>query len=1286
MNYFKTLFFSLLIGPGFLSKIAVAQNNSVSLQLNWGKIEKKAFTENYSISYINCLEADYNFTKHNLPIVVKSISTNGNVDSKSITLSDEKYIELNPEQSAVVEKHKDLISDKINIQSFYSSNKKTSNTIVEFIPFRKNTSGKIEKLISAKINYTDNNNAQNKSKKSIQNYAQNSVLKSGNWHRLGVWEDAVYKVDYTMLKFMGVDVDNIDPRNIRVYGNGTGILSEQNSQAKPDDLLENKILVFGETDGKFNKEDYIVFFGKGPHQWKINSSKEFYHEQNIYSDTSYYFLTFDLGAGKRIEHKNNNSLVPTETSSSYDYLVFHEKDIENIVKSGKEWYGEKFENQTAYAFNVSIPNAVLNSNSLLKASVAARSTPASNFSINCQGNTLTLTPYEIGLEYWQDPASETFGKLNFISNSTDYSINAIFNKNPNFSTATGWLNYFEIITRANIDASLLNFSFRDLQSVGANKKTQFTVANFNSSTQFLLDVTQPYNASIIDLNGTSFVSETDSLKEFFVFTNDKNNLKRPVFIERVTNQNLHGLPTADMVIIAHPNFYSEAQRLAQLHQQYDGYTIHLVTPQQIYNEFSSGSQDITAIKYFMKMFYDRATNTSNYPKHLLLFGDASYNYKSKINNTNFIPSYQSQNATSFIDSYVSDDYFGLLDDNEGNGLGDGVDVAIGRLPVKTMPEAKIVVDKLYSYVERKTNTTTNNKQSLSAGDWKNVVCFVGDDQDGGLHLRDADKLAVYIDTNFREINVDKIYFDSYKQESSSGGQRYPEVKSALNNRVNKGALIVNYTGHGGETGWGHERILEVGDINSWQNEEKLPLFVTATCEFSRFDDPNRTSAGEDVLLKANGGGIGLLTTTRLVFSSPNFVLNQNFYKNVFVKQNNEIKTIGETFRVTKNLSANSFSTNHRNFSLLGDPAIKLHYPKNKIVTTSINGITIQAITDTLKALSKVSVTGIVTNENGIKLSNFNGIIYPTVLDKSAELSTMANDPDSPKIKYNLQQNAVYRGKISVANGEFSFSFIVPKDISYNFGKGRISYFAEGETDDANGYNENFIIGGLNNNAPIDETGPEIKLYMNDDKFVSGSVTNEEPLLLAYVKDENGVNTVGAGIGHDIIAILDNNTEKSIVLNDFYQADLNTYQSGKVIYPFSKLDEGKHSIDFKIWDVYNNSEKSSIDFVVAKSAEVALSHVLNYPNPFTTKTKFFFEHNQPFTELNVSIQIFTVSGKVIKTIDQTILTNGFRSDEMEWDGKDDFGDKIGRGVYIYKIKVISPDGKSAEQYEKLVLLN
>ncbi|MBK9671540.1 MAG: type IX secretion system sortase PorU [Bacteroidetes bacterium] len=555
-----------------------------------------------------------------------------------------------------------------------------------------------------------------------------------------------------------------------------------------------------------------------------------------------------------------------------------------------------------------------------------------------------------------------------------------------------------------------------------------------------------------------------------------------------------------------------------------------------------------------------------------------------------------------------------------------------------------------------------------------------------IHVSDAETISTFVDTNYRNINIDKIYFDAFKQMSTAGGQRYPDVTAAINQRIDNGALIMNYTGHGGETGWAHERVIDISTINDWGNVKKLPLFVTATCEFSRYDDPARTSAGEDVLLNPNGGGIGLLTTTRLVYSNPNFVLNYNFYKNAFKPIAGGMPRLGDIAKVTKNSSVSSASTNHRNFTLLGDPALKLAYPKESVVTSTLNTQSISVNADTVKALSKITITGYIQDINGAKMSSFNGLIYPTVFDKSKIVTTQGNDSDSPKKNFRLQKSIVYKGKVSVINGDFSFTFVVPKDIALNFGKGRLSYYADNGETDASGNNENFIIGGVSSAINSDNEGPQVQLYLNNDKFINGGITNENPVLYAKVQDDNGINTVGNGIGHDIVSMLDLSSDKTYVLNDYYQAELDSYQKGTIRYQLSNLAEGKHDLSLKVWDTYNNSSVARTEFVVSKSARLALQRIFNYPNPFTTSTNFYFQHNQADNGMNVQIQIFTVSGKLIKTIEQFVRTEGFTSESIHWDGLDDFGDKIGKGVYVYRLKAIDSTGGIADKFEKLVILN
>ena len=748
----------------------------------------------------------------------------------------------------------------------------------------------------------------------------------------------------------------------------------------------------------------------------------------------------------------------------------------------------------------------------------------------------------------------------------------------------------------------------------------------------------------------------------------------------VANQNIHGIiGQPDFVIVSHPNFINEANSLASFHENIDSLDVAVVQTTQVYNEFSSGAQDVTAIKGLMRMLYERAVDSTELPRYLLLFGDGSYDNKNQIsNNTNFVVTYQSVNSLNPTGSYVSDDYFGLLDENEGESTLDDLDIGIGRIPIKSVAEAQDVLNKMLHYEEASTMNP-----------WRNELCFIADDEDGNIHINDADNIAMMLDTTYADYNIDKIYLDAYAQESTPAGQRYPAVKDAINRKMENGSLILSYTGHGGELGWAHERVLENLDINSWSNYDNMPLFLTATCEFSRFDDPDRTAAGEYVFLNPNGGAIAMLTTVRLVVSGQNEILSSNFFNTVFKPVNGEMPRLGDVCMKTKNLSGNGQNT--RKFVLIGNPAQRLAYPKHIAVTDSINYMAVSGASDTLKALSKVTISGHIERTSGEKFSSFNGTIYPTVYDKASSVTTLRNDSQSNIKIFMLQKNALFRGKASVVNGEFDYIFIVPKDIAYQPGFGKISYYAEDGETDANGSYEDFVIGGTSSNIEPDNTGPEVRMFLNDTNFVDGGLTDENPVLLAFLSDKHGINTTGNGIGHDIVAILDEESDNPIVLNEEYEADRDSYKSGSLQYPFANLSVGAHKLSLKVWDVYNNSTQVFTDFIVAESANLALSHVVNYPNPFTTYTEFWFEHNRPGEFLDVQIQVFTISGRLIKTINTNIVTHGFRPNpsqwpDLQWDGKDDFGDKIGRGVYVYHLKVRTSEGEMANQYEKLVILN
>jgi len=1168
--------------------------------------------------------------------------------------------------------------------------------LISILPFRKNSmTGLPEKLISFRYEITV-------SPSSVatlrgNDYAAHSVLATGTWYKIGVTEDGIHKIDKSFLQKLGIDVTSIDPRNIRIYGNGGGMLPEANSAFRYDDLQENAIEVSGEADGHFDDGDYILFYAQGPDRWQYDSTAQhFYHIKNVYTDTTYYFITTDLGAGKRVADLPSTEEQPNKFISTFDDYQFHEEELENFLSSGRNWYGEAFEFQTTQTFPFNFPNLVTTSPVKVVVDFVGKSLYGTN-TLNVASGGQTITSGSISKVCGDFTCP--FGNPLHITgqfNATASTINIDVTFNREQSDAQGWLNYIEVNAQRNLTWIGSQNNFRSVASKGLGSISQFTISNANSSVA-VWDVTNPINPlnqlGSFSGNQFQFTANSDALHEYVMFTNTEG--YSPYAVGKIDNQDLHSLAETDMIIVSPAFLLPQAQEFADYHSSHDNLKVTVVDQAKIFNEFSSGEDDICGIRDFVRMFYKRANGDSLLmPKYLLLFGDGSYDNKGILpNNKSLIMTYESPISLDPTNSYVSDDFFGLLDDNEGGNLLDNnekVDIAVGRLTINTVEDAEAVLNKIKIYTSPQ-----------SFGNWRNWITFVADDEDNNTHINDAESIDGSVIAAHPVYNLDKIYLDAYQQITVPGGQRYPDVNVAINNRVCAGTLIMNYIGHGGVGGWAHERVLGITDIQNYTNLYKQILYVTATCEFTQYDNPAIPSAGEYLLLNANGGAIGLVTTVRLVYSSANKAMNSAFMTAVFQPDlDGIIPPLGEVYRRGKN-SSNADAVNNRKFTLIGDPAITLDYPTYNVSTTSINGRDVNLGTDTLKALQKVTIGGTVNDLNGNVMTTFNGTLYPTVFDKPDTFQTLANDYDSQKKKFVLQKNVIYNGKASVKNGVFTFSFIVPKDISYQYGFGKLSYYADNGLIDAHGYKNDVVIGGISDTAKIDLTGPSIKVYMNDDKFADGGITDPNPTVLVKISDSSGVNTVGTGIGHDITGVLDNDSKNTIVMNNFYTADLDSYSSGEVRYPLSSLSEGAHHIDVKAWDVYNNSSQGATDFIVSSSAQMALAHVLNYPNPFTTRTEFMFEHNMPGQNLNVLIQIYTVSGKLVKTIQQTVMPQsfdfastscgltvgggGYRVNGIFWDGKDDFGDNIGKGVYVYKLTVKADNGQHADTFQKLVIL-
>ena len=1263
-----------------------SQENELRKELNW-----KSDTIKSNLNVLNF--SSFEFPRFNpiqfgnLPLVHLKLPANhkNNSVNINITKTSKAFLNLNDVDEKLIKNNVQL-----NYQTVLENGK--PYLLISFLPIIKDLDGlqKVEEY-AIQINPIQELSVPTKT---LRTYTANSILASGNWFKIAVKDEGIYRLSADFLRNLGIDINTLNPRNIRVYGNGGMPLPQNNLENRFDDLQENAIQVVGEADGKLDNTDYVLFYAPGNIRWKQNANNPYFeHKSNVYTDSSFYFINVDKGLGKRIPTINNSSLTPNYTSNEFNDYQLHEKDLYTLVtssiKSGRVWYGEDFEFSTSKNFDFSSSGIIPNSAAYIKTNMVLRANTTSTAAIRANNQLLyNLQANALPLNFETDfarPAQNITSVNNFIGNTLAININ--YNK-PN-STANAWLDYIEVNFKRQLNLSQNFLKFRDLNSVESGRITQFTINNINAGAQFW-DVSNPLSPiqQNVSLTGstTTFNTNTSALKEFIAF--NPTAFKDPVALGKIPNQNLHGLAQADLIIVSDPQWFNEAKRLGDFRKIEQNLSFHVVTPAQIYNEFSSGGREATAIRDFMKMFYDRANfNPLLSPKYLLLFGKGSFdNRMLKFKQNNFIVTYPSENSISPTQSYTSDDYFGLLDDIEGDFPEDFVnnpgllDIAVGRIPVKSVVEAKDVVDKLIFYADRK-----------SFGDWRNQFTIVADDEDNNLHLNQAEANAALVLSRTKNQNIDKIYFDAFKQESAAGGNRYPEAEEALNQKVNNGTLLINYTGHGGENGWAEERVLTLNSINNWNNPNNLPIIFTATCSFSRWDDPEITSGGELALLRKNAGVPGLFSTTRIVFASYNFDLNQSFLRAMFDPSiQNKKATFGEVFKAAKNNNIGGLNINSRNFTLLGDPSTLFPIPINKITATSINNKN-TTNTDTLKAGEKVNIKGIITNENGVKLNNFNGFIFPSVYDKPNAINTLGQDRQingSYIQAFNQQKNIIYKGKATVNNGDFSFDFIVPKDINLQVGKGKLSFYADNGFVDASGNFTDINIGGVSSNLSADGIGPEINIFLNDEKFVSGGITNTNPTLLVKLKDVSGINTTGIGIGHDIVATLSfqNEKDQNIILNQFYQATLDSYQEGLVTYPITNLSPGLYSLKLKAWDVFNNSSEQTVTFEVKPKENLAIAHVLNYPNPFTTRTSFQFEHNQPNQDLEVQINIKTISGKLIKTINQSVNSFGNRVNDIFWDGRDDYGEKLARGVYIYELKVRSnASGNSIQKIEKLVLL-
>lgn len=1106
-------------------------------------------------------------------------------------------------------------------------------------------------------------------------FAQPSVLSTGSWYKFSTSFEGVFKITHAQLRAAGINPAQLDPRNIQLYTGDTGMLPQANDKARTRDLNEMAILVVGEEDGVFNTDDYILFFGQGPDRYSFDTRRNiFEYENHLFTDKNFYFLTIASRRGKRIAQREN---IPGTfpVISQFDDFAFYESEKYNLIKSGRQWFGEQFDVTTEATVRFSIAGIIESTPLRFVSHTMAQSLGDCSFKV--QFNNVPFleqpipkidnTSYGIKGNVKRDTLTLSTTQVN-AHTQTNQEIKYQFTKGAG-GLSVGYLDFFLFSFKRKL-ARYGDQTFFVSSASLANANSSFEISSTPAGTT-VWDVSDPFTpvrqGANLANDKTSFNAPSSELRKYGVFSPDK--AFTPVFENKVENQNLHGLVAPAFVIITHPSLKTQAQRLANHRRSFSKISVAIVTTEEIYHEYAGGKQDITAIRDFLRDLY---VQPSSAIKNVLLFGRGSYDYKNRVlNNTNLVPVYESRNSLSPLETYSSDDFYTFFEPNEGEwrespAQDHTMDVGIGRIPAKNLEEAKVVVDKLIEY----------DLDPDSFGPWRQDFLFVADDGDFNIHQGQADELANSIETRFPQFSTKKFYLDSFEQLQRASGEYSPAAYDALDVAIRKGALIVNYTGHGSEQIWMQERVLDADMITNWKTGAPYPLFVTATCEFGRNDDPFQISSGEKTLLQRRGGAIGLVTTARPVFSSTNFTLNVAFYEALFKIENGSYQDLGTIFRNTKNRSR--AGVGNRNFSLLGDPSMMLAMPRNEIEITELKtdqGSTI------LQGLSSVVVKGQLKSNNVINTS-FDGEVEMTLQDREITSKTKGNE--NPAFEYKERPNLLYRGRASVKKGVFAISFVLPKNFLATGQNGKATFYARSTQGDAIGSYSAFTLNGINSGAIADSESPSIKIFLGDTTFQEGGIVTSDTRLIAQLQDKSGIN-ISQVNNNGISATLDETL--SINLNDYYVSNVDDATTGKAIYPLLKLKKGEHTISVSASDTHGNRNQASIRFVVSESNQIQIQSFTNYPNPFYESTRLQFQHSRQGEDLEATLIIYDIAGNLALKKTYEIPSSQNEVELAEWAGDSSDGIKLKQGLYLARLSVRSlSDGSKNERFTKLILLN
>ncbi len=1105
---------------------------------------------------------------------------------------------------------------------------------------------------------------QNRSK--LKKSIINSVLANGSWTRFEAKTEGIYKITKSQLISLGIDPNTVDPRTIKIYNNSGKVLSENINAPRPIDLEENAIYVSGENDGKFDDNDFILFYGRGNSFWEYNKTlKNFKRYFHPYSNTNYYWITSGGKQGKRVTGKVSSNLPGSYVQTNSVGFASWEKDKKNIAQTGRIYLGDEF---TTSSLEHTYTNKLDGRIGSYPINYTFRfiNAASDNFILDVSENSTKIfsqllpgygaIPYVDGRAYIKNISFS--GSLPDNRSVLKFRLNS-----PSSVTTTGYIDYFEIRYQKELKAFNDNLLF---YSKDTTSLIQYSLNSFSNSNIFVFDVTDYANVEMvtnpIQQSGGQFIfqaNEQNNNVHKYIAVGDNSYQFRDISnISQVNNSNIHGISKgAKFIIITHKNFLEAANRLKEYRETQSKIPIStiVIDIDDIFNEFSGGNVDVTSIRDFLKYAFDNWTIT---PEYVLFFGKGTYDPKNVEGfNNDYVPATETVESLSLIPSFTSDDYYVKV-----NGNDSFVDLASGRMTVRTLQEANNIIDKIIEY-----------ENPSSSGTWRNLITLVADDgfttktYEGAEHTAPSEILSnTIIPPSF---NQNKIYMAAYPVELTSAGRRMPTVNKAIIDAINNGVLILNYVGHGSPSLWAHEEVfVKSTTIPQLKNDKKYFFLVAATCDFGYYDIPDFQSAAEELLFLKSAGAIGAYTPTRLVYSSLNHSLMYQFFGDL-------LKSAKDTMNLSIPIGKANFLTkqifhgiNDQKYHILGDPTLRLAVPQFDASIDSINNQYVATATDIqVKALSNVKISGKIDKVNGSNWNDFNGEGLLTVFDSKriVRLPTINNFPMT------LQGGVIFRGRISINNGKFLTNFVVPKDISYENKNGKVILYFTGQDIDGLGFTNKVRIGGTDTNTVNDGKGPAIDIFFGNLNSRDNALITPNSKLIVKLSDNTGLNTTGTGIGHKLEGILNDNENSPIDFTNYFTSDLNSGgKTGQINYKFNNLLPGEYKIKIKAWDVFNNFSSQESFFSVVSQNKLLIRNVYNYPNPFSSNTTFTFQQNLN-TFLDVKIKIYTVAGRLIRRIERNGISDKFVT--VEWDGRDQDGDLIANGTYLYKIIVKTVDG-------------